>query len=143
MVLLSIMTLFHESVTILQTNQSFQISTKSSSRANRYVNYSEHLVPLPFWIITSCPFFIIWKPSQLMHIDFDLMRNLYSYNAFIYYIYQTIQLELCCETAIITMRADLPQALRRYLSGFLQSPLQPPYPSQIHVGNDLTTKDET
>ena len=34
-----------------------------------YVDYLEHLVPLPkldiiicpFWIITSCPYFIIWE----------------------------------------------------------------------------------
>ena len=36
-------------------------------------------------VVTSCPFFIIWE--VLMHVDFDLMRQLYIYNTYIYIFY--------------------------------------------------------
>ena len=36
-----------------------------------YVDYLEHLVPFLIWILTTCPFYIIWEVLlAIMHIDF-------------------------------------------------------------------------
>ena len=46
-------------------------------RAEYVLLYLDHLVPLPIWIMTSCPFFINWEVLLAhAHYPYEELMNL-------------------------------------------------------------------